>query len=92
MNAFGVVMREPSVRASDWKSLYEQALLETDPSRIPSRIDAAEEVIIERSRELARLGEFGQEDGELTSAILALCDLRRRTSPATRSRRMVDRE
>ncbi len=38
----------------------------------------AEEAIIQRSRELPKLRQFDGADNELTSAILSLCDLRRK--------------
>lgn len=64
--------------AHNWRSLYEQAMLggEEDGQAL-KRIERAENAIIERSRELAGLG-FNEEDTELTGAILALCDARRR--------------
>ena len=82
MSAYGdsaISRPEESFAARHWRTLYQDAVLETDPGRICSRIDAAETAIVERSRQLSRLHQFNAEDAELTSAILALCDLRRKT-------------
>jgi len=39
---------------ADWKRLYEAALLETDPSRLPERILLARKAIFERIEESLR--------------------------------------
>jgi hypothetical protein len=62
----------------NWRERYEQAMLETDSDQIVQRIQAAELIIIQRSRELAIRGVFNEEDRDLTSAIVSLCDLRRK--------------
>jgi len=67
----------PPENTHRWRSLYERAMRETDEARLADRIEQAQEAIIERSRQLAVLEQFDEEDTELTHAILLLCDLRR---------------
>lgn len=69
---------EQRVPVRVWRHLYEEAMLETDSGRVKDRIATAEEAIIQRSRELARMRQLNDEDAELTSAILSLCDLKRK--------------
>jgi hypothetical protein len=49
----GVLMRMHSFRCnpSDWKPLYEAALLETDSSKLPQRITLARTAILDRIEE-----------------------------------------
>ncbi len=71
----------------EWRRLYERAVAETDDSLIRQRIAEAEDAIIQRSRELARIGRFDAEDAELAGAIISLYDLRRRVPERRMHRR-----
>lgn len=56
-----------------WRELYTAALFETDRSRIPTRIAAAEKAIVARSRELFSAGsDTIEEDQALDDALYAL--------------------
>jgi hypothetical protein len=61
-----------------WKQLYEAALLELDPNRLPQRIADAQKAIAERA--LALLRENGSNNSEketLAGAHVVLDDLKR---------------
>ena len=62
----------PSDDANDWRRLYEQAMLAADDAQLMEQVQLAENAIIQRSRQLAKLGQFDEEDTELTQAILSL--------------------
>lgn len=60
-------------RPQPWRELYTAALFETDRSRIPSRIAAAEKAIVARSRDLFAAGsDTIEEDQALDDALYAL--------------------
>ncbi len=63
--------------AREWRRLYDRAVAETNDSLIRQRIAEAEDAIIQRSRELSKLGQFDGEDADLARAIIALYDLGR---------------
>lgn len=60
-------------KTSRWKDLYVAALLEGDEKKIPSRIEDAENAIVDRARELfAGQGDPIQEQEGLDDALYAL--------------------
>jgi hypothetical protein len=60
-----------------WHSLYQAALFETDRDKIPARIDAAEQAILGRVKELFVVtGDHVEEDQVLDDALYALRALR----------------
>lgn len=62
---------------SDWRALYQAALFETNPNRIPQRIVEAEKAILARVNELfASEGDHIEEDHILDDALYALKALR----------------
>jgi hypothetical protein len=68
-----------TARPPDWKSLYDAALRETDPSKLPVRIATAQNAILNRIEESMRSPAFG-EQCEMNDA---LRNLRRLERPAT---------
>ncbi|HEX6501823.1 MAG TPA: hypothetical protein VF011_01155 [Terriglobales bacterium] len=65
--------------ALQWKALYEAALLETNPGRIPRLIMEAEHAVINRMAALASSDDSAAEKHALMDALNALRDLRRLT-------------
>ena len=61
-----------------WHALYQAALFETDRSKIPARIDIAEQAILERVKQLfaAANTDHVEEDQILDDALYALRALR----------------
>lgn len=60
-----------------WHSLYQAALFETDRTKIPERIDAAEKAILDRVKELfVAATDHVEEDQILDDALYALRALR----------------
>jgi hypothetical protein len=73
--------RPPATNSSDfslgWHSLYQAALFETDRTKIPQRIDAAERAILDRVKELFVIkADHIEEDQILDDALYALRALR----------------
>jgi hypothetical protein len=65
---------DPTLR---WHSLYQAALFETDRTKIPERIDAAEKAILDRVKELFVVSaDHIEEDQILDDALYALRALR----------------
>ncbi len=73
----------------EWRLLYDRAVAETDDNLIRQRITEAEDAIIQRSRELSKLGQFDGEDADLARAIIALYGLRRRVPERRMHRRIT---
>ena len=60
-----------------WHSLYQAALFETDRDKIPARLDAAEQAILNRVKELfVANSDHIEEDQVLDDALYALRALR----------------
>ena len=60
-----------------WKNLYQEAVLETDWSRIEERIQAAESAINQKLREFSlNHGGTPEENQAITNAVMALEALR----------------
>ena len=73
--------RRPPTNSPDsclaWHSLYQAALFESDRSKIPNRIDAAERAILDRVKQLFHIeGDHVEEDQILDDALYALRALR----------------
>jgi hypothetical protein len=64
---------DSSSAPSNWRSLFEAAILELDPKKILRRIDDAERVITEQLKTDGKDGECEA----MLNALLALGDLRR---------------
>jgi hypothetical protein len=61
----------------DWREFYNSALLELDPVKLPTRIADAEQVLIQRTRELfEKPGDHIEEEQALDDAMYALQGLR----------------
>lgn len=60
-----------------WREYYAEAVLETDLSELPHRIELAENALQERLSDLPNLGEELAERRRITDAILTLRLLRR---------------
>jgi hypothetical protein len=74
---------QPARPRQDWKLLYDAALRETDPSKLPQRIATAQNAILNRSEESMRSPTFG----EHCAMNDALRNLRRlEKSPTSRKR------
>ena len=56
----------------DWKTLYRAAILETDRTLTPRRVDEAEQAVLARGRELFYRGGTGEEKEFLEDALYAL--------------------
>jgi hypothetical protein len=70
-------VRPPSHVKQDWEKLYRAAVLESDPSKLPQRIEDAEAAILERSRNLSKApGNNGKEQDAMTRALHILSLLR----------------
>ncbi len=62
---------------SEWRSLYLNALFETDKSQIPARILSAERALMRRERELFSMASDAAERAIVNNALNALTALRR---------------
>ena len=71
-------LASPNPAPSDcgWHSLYQAALFEKDRSKVPTRIQQAEEAILSRIRELLLTYDHIEEDQILDDALYALTGLR----------------
>ena len=78
-------------KADDWQLLYREAILESDPAKIPGMIDLAYKVIQRRAFELWYMGGAPQtrERLELDSALYFL-DLLRKIGPVPETGSRVD--
>jgi hypothetical protein len=64
-------------KCQDWEKLYRAAILESDRSKVPQRIEDAEAAIHERSRSLSKSpGDDGKEQDVITRALHILSLLR----------------
>jgi hypothetical protein len=61
-----------TTRMSDWKALYQQAVMELDPAKLPQRITEARNAILNRIAETARKPHDYQESQELADALNGL--------------------
>jgi hypothetical protein len=67
----------PAPDNRSWKDLYRSAILEIDRDKLPERIDAAEEALVARARELFHeSGDNIEEQHALDDALYALRALR----------------
>ncbi len=67
--------------ADDWQALYGEAILESDPAKIPGMIDLAGKVVQRRAFELWYMGApLTRERGELEAA-LNILDLLKKFGP-----------
>ena len=77
INEHMVPSAEDSMPSSDWKALYDAAVLEPSPEKLPARVEAAREAIhrfrIQRGGELT-----AEEREEIDGALRALFTLLRR--------------
>jgi len=62
---------------SEWRSLYLNALFETDKTRMPARILSAERALMRRERELFSIASDATERAIVNNALNALAALRR---------------
>lgn len=78
-------------RADDWQTLYREAVLESDPAKVPEMIDLASRVIRRRAFELWYMGSAAEtrERLELDSALYFL-DLLKKISPVPDSSPEID--
>ncbi len=74
-------IKTPMIPSYDWELLYTAAILETDRSRLKSRIDAAQAAIDRRLREMdADHGGSAEENLEIESAQASLGVMRKRVA------------
>ena len=73
-------------RASpNWRALYEAAVLELDPEKIPARIAEAQRAVMDRMEDLNRSSD-GAESQALMNALNVLRDLRKMADGANSSK------
>jgi hypothetical protein len=78
-------------RAGDWQTLYREAILESDPAKVPEMIDLASTVIRRRAFELWYMGSAAEarERLELDSALYFL-ELLKKIGPISDSNPEID--
>ena len=85
-------MGEPAVDPRNWRRLYKAALFETDPSKLPWRIEEARKALIFRSRELFRTSpNYDGETEAIEDALYALQALENCLRSNTTDRRHAPR-
>lgn len=85
-------MAEPSEDLRNWRGLYQAALFETDPSKIPSRIEEARRALVFRSRELFKTSpNYDGETEAIETALYALQALENCLRLNTKDRRRAPR-
>ena len=86
-------MGESAEDLRSWRELYKAALFETDPSKIPSRIEEARKALAFRSRELFETSspDYDGEDEAIETALYALQALENCLKSNTRDRRHARR-
>jgi hypothetical protein len=68
---------DKEVNLKAWRQLYDAAVRELDPTKIPQRIAEAERAIAKRALAVMREGGDGPEREALANAMQALNDLKR---------------
>jgi hypothetical protein len=80
------------VDLQNWRELYNAALFETDPSKIPSRIEVARSALVFRSRELFKTSpNYDREAEAIEDALYALQALENCLRSNTKDRRRAPR-
>ena len=74
---------QPGRPKQDWKLLYDAALRETDPRKLPERIASAQNAILNRIEESMRTPAFG-EHCAMNDALRNLRRLEKRPAPRKR--------
>ena len=62
----------PSLNRTDWRTLYQAAILETNKNVLPRRVSVAEEAVKERGREIFYGDGTPEEKEALEDALYAL--------------------
>lgn len=85
-------MRETPETLGNWRALYKAALSETDPCKIPSRIEEARRALAFRSRELSEaFPNYDGEDEAIDTALYALQAWENCLRLNTKDRRLLPR-
>ena len=74
--------RPPMFVIKDWQRLYAEALMETDPSKLPTKIMLAESSIAQAAIELCESSMPTEENHDLATALDELIAILRRLSPS----------
>jgi len=70
-------VRSPRYIKHDWEKLYRAAILESDPSKLPQRIEDAETALLDRSRSLSKTPGDRKEQDAITRALHILSLVRK---------------
>ena len=85
-------MGEPAKTLRSWHELYKAALFETDPSKVPFRIEEARRALVLRSRELFSVSPiYDGETEAIDNALYALQALENCLKLNTKDRRRAPR-
>jgi hypothetical protein len=85
-------MGEPIETLRNWRGLYKAALIETDRSKLPSRIEEARRALVFRSRELFDTSpNYDGETEAIETALYALQALENCLRSNTKDRRRAPR-